>query len=290
MIRTCLAAFLLCLGWLPAESTDVTQRPVSLRNVTLSMDELAREASSQTGVLIELDVNERGGLRILYDCESSLREILDGIAGYYRTATGYPLEEIWKGKEKVTLKLIKARAEITAVQAEGDSATVKVKEDPKPKTKRQPFWKELLGRDGGGTSSWFKKKKKESEGKAAAKPEAMDTSTPAEPTPSQADTPSAPEEEPPTEAKAPVADLPDLTMATDEKENTAEAPSMEDGIDGSTNLDSTTLKVELVPMELDMGPTLAEEAEPEPAPEPEEKPMPKEPMKDEPLHLGLPDL
>jgi len=104
---------------------------VNLNNKMLNMRDLVLEAGRQTGVSITLDLREDDGPTVLYDCQSTLRQIIDGVRGYFLHRTGLELKETWTGEKQVHLRLQTVETEITAVQVEGQA--------PVPAPKRNPL-------------------------------------------------------------------------------------------------------------------------------------------------------
>jgi hypothetical protein len=110
--------------WSLAAQVELKDKMVELRDVSLSMKELAEEVSLQTPVTVVLDVVEKEGPKVYYDCRSSLSEILMAIKGYYKFRLGLELEERWEGS-KVTLKPVYRRVEVTDVKPVEEKTVLK---------------------------------------------------------------------------------------------------------------------------------------------------------------------
>jgi hypothetical protein len=122
---------------------------VTLRNKTLSIRELVEEAGHQTSVEITIDLKEDDGPTLPYDCQSTLRQILNGVRGYFLHQTGLELLETWDGENKVHLHFKAMRTEIIAVQVEGREPVPTPKRVEKKEDKNS-FFRNLFGRKGPG--------------------------------------------------------------------------------------------------------------------------------------------
>ena len=119
------------------------EQMVHLKDMNLSMKELAEEASRQSGILVILDVVENEGPRVQYDCSYSLKGIVTAIKGYYKFRLGLDLEERWD-QRSVTLKPVTRKIEVTDVRP-AEEAPAKKEVQPKPREASfiSRFWKRL---------------------------------------------------------------------------------------------------------------------------------------------------
>lgn len=113
---------------------------VTLRSQSLNIRQLVEEAARQTGVNITIDLREDDGPTLPYDCRSSLREILDGVRGYFAHSTGMDLLETWTGEESVHLHFKTMETEIIAVQVEGRDPVPAPKIEKKVEEKPSKKW------------------------------------------------------------------------------------------------------------------------------------------------------
>ena len=139
----------LALVLLPKLTAD-QQGVVSLSNQTLNIRQLVEEAGRQTEVKITIDLREDDGPTLPYDCHSTLREVLDGVRGYFLHQTGMELLETWKDEKTVHLHFKTMETEIIAVQVEGRAPVLAPKRKKTQKRNSFKKWFTLKATDGRG--------------------------------------------------------------------------------------------------------------------------------------------
>jgi hypothetical protein len=118
------------------------EQVVHLNGVEYSIIELANEAGRQSGIIVDLQVKEKSGVKILYDCKTNLNQVLVAIVGYYKVKLGIELETVWQGK-KVILRPPARAIEVVAVTPIESSPMVEKKITPSGPSFWSKVWDKL---------------------------------------------------------------------------------------------------------------------------------------------------